>query len=341
MRRIFLVQSNILFFAIVLGIFLIPQDVHALTISPVRFELKGDAGQILLGELELYNDEKETKILYSSSQNFEARGESGTPYFLSNTNEGLASWISINEHETLEPGVRKKVPFRIQIPSNTPAGGYFAAIFWGTSPPQSGGAGEVSISGKLGVLLLLSVGDAEEKGGLIEFEKTEKIIYSLPVSFFYRFSNDGSERVNPQGSLVIKNMFGRTRATIDANITQGNVLPRSIRKFDVVWYQNKQNDFNGEKYSLDVVSKKQSVGFLETLFGQWNNFALGPYTGELALTYGGGKTVNEKINFFVFPWHLLSVLAAIALFVLWFMTKGIRIYNKWLIGRALKDMRNG
>src|SRR3989339_60177 len=123
----------------------------ALTISPVRMEISGDPGQTLQGELELLNEQKESKTFYSSAANFEARGDSGAPYFLSDTNKGLASWITVQESVTLKANERTNIPFTIKIPAGVEAGGYFAAILWGTSPAGQQG-GQVSVSGKLGVL---------------------------------------------------------------------------------------------------------------------------------------------------------------------------------------------
>ena len=161
-RRVYLTGLvTILFFAI--GLILI-QPAFALTISPVRMEISGDPGQTLNGQIELFNEQSETKTFYSSAANFEARGDSGAPYFLPDTNKGLASWIKAQESITLKAGERTKIPFTIQIPTGTEAGGYFAAILWGTSPAGQQ-SGQVSVSGKLGVLILLSVKGEIKEGG--------------------------------------------------------------------------------------------------------------------------------------------------------------------------------
>ena len=182
------------------------QSVFALTISPVKMEIKGDPGQTIHGQVELVNEQDETKTFYSSAANFEARGESGAPYFLPDTANGLASWVSVQERVILANGERKTIPFTIQIPKGTEAGGYFAAIFWGTSPPQAQGEGQVAVGGKLGVLILLSVaGEIKEDGGLLDLKiDTGRVSSFLPITFVYRFSNDGSERIKPVGELKVK-----------------------------------------------------------------------------------------------------------------------------------------
>jgi len=93
----------------------LPFWAEALTVSPVRFEIAGEPGQELLGEITLFNEEDEARIFYSSSENFEARGEGGTPHFLPGI-EGLAAWITAPSQVVLEPGERKTIPFSIKIP---------------------------------------------------------------------------------------------------------------------------------------------------------------------------------------------------------------------------------
>jgi len=311
-------------------------SVFALTISPVKLEISGDPGQTLHSEIELFNEQDETKTFYSSSQNFEARGESGAPYFLPETNKGLASWIKVQESIVLEAEERKKIPFSIQIPQGTEAGGYFAAILWGTSPPQQSAG--LSIGGKLGMLILLSVtGELKEGGGLLDFKINEgrRVVNSLPITFVYRFSNDGSERVKPMGELKVKNLFGFTTVTLNANRQDGNVLPGSIRKFEILWLGKNQ-----EKSAVVSGAEEKKQGFFSAVRDQWRNFALGPYKAELNLSYGkDNKTAEASYRFFVIPWQLLSIVI-LAIVVIGFLgIRGIKKYNQWIIAKAKKRLK--
>lgn len=112
-------------------------------------EISGDPGQTLQGELTLFNEQDETKIFYSSAENFEARGETGTPFFLPEK-VGLATWIKTEGQVTLKPKEEKTIPFSIVIPKNAEPGGYFAAILWGTTPVQATQGGQVAVGGEIG-----------------------------------------------------------------------------------------------------------------------------------------------------------------------------------------------
>lgn len=330
--RVLVSLSLILFLAGGLSSF--PFQAVALTVSPVRIEASGDPGTKFEGAMMLINEEQETKAFYSSFANFDASGESGAPQFVSGS-DGLAAWITTIPQVTLTPGEQKEVPYTINVPANAKPGGYFAAIFWGTQAPIVEGGGEVAIGGKLGVLVLFRVaGEIAEGGGLLEFgiADQKKTHSSLPITFVYRFSNDGGDRVKPTGEVKITNIFGGTTAVLDANRRDGNVLPGSIRKFEIVWATKGQE-------KLAVVSEEQarireSLGFFGIAKYQWKNFAFGRYTAHLDLTYGSDKQANANYSFFIFPWQLLSIISALFIVVGLGGRTGLRKYNRWVIAKA-------
>lgn len=313
---------------------------NALTISPVRVEISGDPGQTLHGEIELFNEEAETRTFFSSTANFEARGEGGAPHFLPERT-GFATWISVQEKITLKPQERINVPYSITTPPEAEPGGHFAAIFWGTSPPHPDEAGQVAIGGKLGMLILLNVtGEVEEGGGILDFKiEQEKIVTSLPVIFTYRFSNDGDARIRPVGEIKIRNILGFTSAIIDANKAEGNVLPGSVRKFRALWHSAGQRMGDLTKMEeLALMTKvaeevEKEKGFFEIAGAQWRNFAFGLYTAELNLAFGNG---GEKTwhRFFVFPWQLLIIIIVMLTIFGFFAVVGIKKYNRWIIKQA-------
>ena len=333
MRHFFVIRIVIV---TLLGSLWISSSVFALTISPAKMEIAGDPGQIVIGEIKLFNEEDESKTFYSSSANFEARGESGAPYFLPDTDKWLSSWIKVQERVDLEAGERKTIPFTISIPKDAQAGGYFAAIFWGDSPARPESGGQVSVGGKIGLLIFLSVtGENKEGGGLLDLNTDQgRLFSSLPVTFVYRFSNDGSERIKPIGEIQVKNLFGSIVVTLNANRRDGNVLPGSIRKFETVWFEKGQ-----DKAAVFAPPKdmSESQSFFSSVREQWHNFVFGMYKVELNLSYGNDNRVSAaSLWFFVIPWQLLSIIIClIALFGFggWV---GLKKYNQWIISRGAK-----
>ena len=295
------------------------EPASALTISPVKVEITGDPGQTLQGELELLNEQPGQKTFFTSFENFEPSGDTGSPKFIGKA-DGLATWFGAAPSVVIATGETVKVPYTITIPSDAEAGGYFAAIFFGEQDPSTQLAGEVAIGGKLGVLILLRVaGDIVEKAGISEFTISEgsKLQSGLPINFSYRFSNSGGDRVVPLGDIVIENMFGGTATTLVANKNEGSVLPNSSRKFQTLWDE--------------PLLAATSTGFFATAKQQLTDFHLGFYKANLSLVYGAtNQTATEAFWFVMVPW-LLLLLVCIGLIVVLFM---IKKYNSFIISKS-------
>lgn len=318
------------------------QSIYALTV-PTRLEIEGDPGQTLYHELEIYNESDREVTYYISAQNFEARGETGSPYFLKDTSTGLASWIISAESVVVGPKERIKFPYQIKIPQDAQGGGYFASIFFGTTPPTPENDGEVSLGSKTGTLIFLNVsGDALEKAGIIEFKTKGGNIFSyLPITMYYRFSNDGGRKLIPVGAIDIKCLFGKTVATLDANSSKGNVLPNSVRRFELVWNKLNQNNViekgNIENNELIAGNQDFKVGFFKAVKMQINNFAIGKYTANLNLKYGDNKTSEKQLVFWVIPWQILTLIVS-ALVLLITVIKGmVKRYNKKLTEKVKEE----
>jgi hypothetical protein len=308
-----------------------PQSVSAISITPPRLELSGDAGQSIVTEFKITNDSVERQTYYIEVQNFVSGDESGNPQFLS-VKENLATWIDAPASVSLAPSEQKAIPVSINVPAGTEPGGYFAAILVSTSPPPAGG-NEVSIGARLGTLVLLRVnGQMREGVDILEFSTLNKqrLFTSLPVGFYYRFQNSGADRVKPEGSIVIKNLLRLRAKTLDANRTDGNVLPESIRRFDAAWLRAG----GGEEDPTATFAARSPGNFFDEVRYQWSNFALGFYTADLNLTYGEqNQTASRGFWFLIIPWQLLFTTAAIIVIVLVCLRFALKRYNSYIISQ--------
>jgi hypothetical protein len=309
------------------GFLAVASPVQALTLTPIRLELQADPGQTFTEEVTLYNERPTTETFYISYANFEAQGESGNPAFVE-PKDGIGTWMKAAEKVIIAPKSSKTVPFTVAVPADASAGGHFGAIFWGTVP-QGSGAGQVSIGAKTGLLVLLSVsGPISEKGGIVDFSTIGKKTFytALPVDFTYRFENAGSDRIKPVGLVTIRNVLGLKAKEIPGNPVDGNILPRSTRRFETSWV------------GKDIPNPAKPIehsGFFNEAKYQWRNFAFGRYVAHLNLVYGFQKeTTNAKFAFWVLPWQLLIIILFIAGIAFFLIRLSIRHYNNWVIGRA-------
>lgn len=293
---------------------------EALTISPARLELTADPGTVVSSEFTIVNEQDVDQVYYTSVENFEAQGESGTPNFTT-VKEGFSSWVQVVEKVEIKKGEKVKIPFTVTVPQGADAGGHFAAIFLSTIPPSTG-AGEVSVGAKVGMLMLLKVsGDIKEDGGVVSFtvKNGSRFVTSLPVDFVYRFNNNGNDRVKPTGTTTIKNMIGSTVESLNANTNDGNVLPGSIRRFEMTW---------GKEAPIPA-----SASFMDHVSYQMRNFALGVYSANLNLTFGT-KTAEKSMYLFVLPWHLLVVILLVVAVILLGLSFVLKRYNNFIIAQA-------
>jgi len=317
-----------IFIAICLGVFCVfgcLTSVKALTISPPLIDSEANPGSIIQGTIKLTNDTPEKAQLFSSIYRFEAKGEKGEPQIIEEGEKiGLVKWIDITPGPVdLSPGETRQIPFTINVPKDAEPGGHYAAIFWGTSPPEIEGTETpvVAIKYKVGTLVLLAVsGEIKEEGRVIEFNTTGRLFSHLPVEFFVRFQDTGTIHLIPQGEINIKNIFDREIAKVLVNEKGGSVLPNSIRRFEAVW----------SKKGAPTLS---TGGFFSGLKNEWNNFAFGRYRADLNLMYGyeSTKMLSAALAFWVIPWRI-SITVIVILAILILITRaGVRKYNQRII----------
>jgi hypothetical protein len=219
-------------------------------------------------------------------------------------------------------GEKIKVPFSIEVPQGADAGGHFAAIFLSTQPPAVKG-GEVSVGAKVGMLILVRVsGNIKEDGGIRSFVLKDggRIVTTLPVDFVYRFNNNGNDRAKPAGSITIRNTFGVKTETLDANAHEGNVLPGSVRRFEIRW---------GTEDALPA-----SASFFSFVKYEMRNFAMGLYFADLDLSFGTASKTSSSLYFVVLPWHLLIVIITILAVIFLVLAFALKRYNQFIINQA-------
>jgi hypothetical protein len=314
--------TRLIFFFVIAIFSTIAHTSFALTVSPAKIEVLGDPGATITGTVELYNEKTKNQNIYTSFENFESNDDTGTPRFIGN-DDRLATWMSAPLALSLNPDERIDVTYTITIPEDAEPGGYFAAMFFGNQPPQN--ESQVSIGGRLGVLVLLRVsGDVPESGGILDFGATDEKRFFLtpPIKFTHRFSNTGGDRVAPLGNIELKNTFGFVRDRVDANPKKGSILPDTARKFVNTW---------GRK-------GESPEGFFDTAASQWNQFHFGWYTARLNLNWGEkGQESIAKYSFFIFPWHLLLV-SFVTLLLAFFILKIVgRSYKQSLVRQIEKQ----
>jgi len=293
----------------------------SLSITPPLFQLTIGPGEFWASTLKVVNTNPYDLTLYASVMNFKAEGEEGTGRFTPVIKDdpeiaahSLAHWIDITTEAIFIPQEKSvDVPFSVRIPKDASPGGHYAAILVGTQPLADDTKGAVvRVSSFVSSLLFVRIqGDVIEEGRIREFSTDSTFYQKSDVDFILRFENTGNVHLQPQGEIVIYNMWGKERGKIAINQKSnfGNVLPQSIRKFVFEWR------------------------------GEENLFEAGRYKAIVALTYGkeARQNVSRTIYFWIVPlgptFGILGGFISFIFFLIW----GIRAYVKKAITIAQKE----
>ena len=233
-----------------------------ISVSPVKFELHGDPGETVEGEIKYYNFTDTEKTIYLRSRNFEPQGESATPTIINEDdlpyNLSLRQWIELDNTElkltsvTPENAIPTIAKFKITIPNDAAPGGYYAAVLqsfekYGEQQdnPEIGGA---VVKPESAALLLLTVNGDTTKIGAIEdfytvdpYRVEEKPSINLfgnsiyeypPVKFVARVRNEGNVHFRPLGNIFLYK-GDKQQASIQVKKGEGAVLRDSKRKIEM------------------------------------------------------------------------------------------------------------
>ena len=214
----------------------IGQGNNAITIIPPKFELFANPGDTLVEQIRVRN-ETDFPVTYSViSEDFTTSGEEGHVVLEEDesiNSFSLASWVEAEAKElVLQPQEEKSFSFAINVPRDAEPGGHYASILLQTGG-DSKTPGAASVAQRVGSLVLLRISGNVVEEASIESFSAPTYLEKGPVPITLRVKNNGNAHIRPQGTLIIKNMFGQKvdEITLDSR----NVLPGSVRKMDTIW----------------------------------------------------------------------------------------------------------
>lgn len=292
------------------------QESITLSVSPTLFDMSAEPGQSWQSNLRVVNVNKNDLTVYVEVVNFAPRGEGGDGRFIPVIDGGtdkatLAEWFTITtEPVVVPPEQSKDIPFTVTVPADASPGGHFAAILVGTRPiDKKDGESKIQTAQMVTSLFFAKVaGDVIESGSVREFTTKETYLDKPEVNFLLRFENKGNVHLQPQGEIKIYNMWGHERGILPINqyTNFGNVLPESIRKFELSWK------------------------------GEWSISEIGRYHAIATLGYGteARQFTSAETYFWVIPFKLISgILIGLLIFFLtisWL----VRIYIRHVLTMA-------
>lgn len=264
MKKIFLLL------AFVSSFWFINYSFASLSITPLKFEFDINELAFKKEKIKVTNNYDYPITLYSSSEDFIAGDDSGTPKFVkpeeqTNPEYSLSNWIKIeDENITLAPKESREIYFNVSVPKNAEPGWHYAAVFFSPGTPSWA---QVAVVQRLWVLVLVNVPwEVKIEWNLKSFKiwkndeskKFQEVsnFNDFPITFQTVFENMWNVHLKPSWKItlidesgeVLKNIWKETLTSpawayiwekmvdyIPINDTLWNVLPKSERRFETPW----------------------------------------------------------------------------------------------------------
>jgi len=294
------------------GILFAQSDSFSLTLTPPLFQLSIGPGEFWASSLKAVNTNDYEITLYATVMNFSANGDEGQGKFTPIVGESseeksqtLAGWIEVaKEPVVVAPGQSVDIPFSVRIPEDASPGGHYAAILVGTQPLRDEQGGPViRVSSFISSLFFVRIkGEVFENASIREFIVGSSWRSDARIPMSLRVENTGTVHILPAGDVVVYDMWGieRGRVPVNQNNNFGNVLPHSVRKFELEWA--------GE-------------------VSWWNT---GLYSAVVTLGFGDEEkqSISSETHFWVVPITPLAILGGGILVLI--------LLLRWMIRRSIR-----
>lgn len=265
------------------------KSTNVLKLSPVRSDISVKPGETKTVTTTVTNLTKDPIIVRAVQNDFISGDERGTPALILDDKKfapthSLKRFMKPVADVTIPARQAKSIDVVISVPKDAQAGGYFGAIRFAPTSPDSGG--QVNLSASAASLILLTVpGEAVEKLALTHFDILQNgqaaANFSTPdnIQTTFRFENKGSVQQAPFGKISVLQGDKVVYETDFNNKTPRDViLPDSARRWEV---------------------PLQNIG----------NF--GHFTVQATFTYGQkNQTIEVSKSFWVIPQTLIIVVIA-------------------------------
>jgi hypothetical protein len=317
-------------------------NAHAATSNSLGINPRRDytvkSGEKLQDTLYVSNLSK-TEDLYITIHtiDFGPKDETGAPALMlkatTPTRWSLKPYLTIPPTVTIAAGKSISIPFSIAIPKTVGAGSYYSAIQYSTNG-QDGSGSNVNLTSSAATLMFVRVpGEAtdilrlKQFGAFTPYASGDNGSFgsyfggSPPKYLAFRLTNDGNVAEQPNGSVILKNLFGKKVQIFEkANINNSIVLIGQTRRFDLC--------LNEERSSHPDPATGRNV---DTVKCNQPKLTPGRYTARLALVYGDTGSSSHELGAVTSFWYLplwFVVLAIVGLLIvvalIWLLIRKVR-----------------
>lgn len=263
--------------------------------TDVSLHLKLKNGARYIGKLYLTNlSNNETSLFLYAADALPARNGGLALRGRTDKKTGLAKWIKFSAAEiNLAAHERKVIAYRINIPAFSPADEYMGGIVAeSTKPIKNKNNKQFTIN----VLQRAALIVTQRMPGRPSIQKLLFLSFTKnwvdgKLKFDLILKNAGNVHLDPDAKVRISDFLGNQAGYLKVP-SLGTIFPRKTARLSVLWDD-------------------------PPLIGLFNAHA--------KASYGNGKSVEEKIRFFVLPWWLLIVAVIVILLIIWSIWRSRRV----------------
>lgn len=272
-------------------------SVQTITITPPTIQQVVNPGDKKEGTLSVINDSDGDLTFVTSVYDFVVTDTHGTPQILpagtiANNKYSAANWVAVYPAEfSVKARQRVTINYYLQVPGNAGPGGHYAAIVY---QPITAGAQQgtgAHIQSQIATLVYFDVAGPIKEGAKVTKFSANPFQEYGPVDIKTQILNMGDLHINPQGYITLKDMVGKTIATVP--LAQRNIFPGNV--------------------ALDYTTR---VG---------EKWMIGRFQANLVASYGVNQNLplSATIYFWVFPWRvsIVVILIIVALVLGYFLWK--------------------
>ena len=256
----------------------------AITIMPVKFMFELKPGDTIQGRVIVVNPNEFPLALKPEMEDFVPAAGTADINFVPHApgTTGLVDWIKFGtDLLVLEPKEQREISFEITAPPDATPGSHFGVLFFKTQPVPGQEGTSLVITTRVGSLILVAVPGNVSRTGELRGFGGPKFVSKGPVEFLVGFLNTGTVHYEPDGIVIVKNIFGRKMTEVP--IQEQWILPTGMKTLKAVW----------------------PAGYL---FGYFKAF--------LEIKDGAGNSYYANLTFWAWPWKESLIVLAILIVII-------------------------
>jgi len=228
---------------------------QVITMTPTSLDRVIQPGGSYNGSFRILNQGQSSYVFHVYAAPYSVKGEDYTPDFIPLPGKpDVASWFTFSAKTIhINPGQTVTVNYTVNMPKNTPPGGYYAAAFAETKLPPK--PNSVVLNERVGELFYLqAAGPVAHKGKVLTWQSG--LFQAPPLTSALRLENDGGAHYPATVNYQVQDIFGHNKYKLK---TVKEVLPQTIRRLTIPWKATPAIGIFKVKGTVSFLNQKQTL----------------------------------------------------------------------------------